>query len=506
MDIKEKFQILLNKFNMGKFDEVIFEASLMTKKYPNQEVFVNLLSLSFQAKGQYSNSILILEDALKKGKKNFNFWNNLGLSYLKIKNFNKAEECLYKAHKLNPKFINTLNNLGNFYTELNNFEKAEFYLREALRINSKIMETNYNLATLLQSMGKINEAKEFYRKTLEINEGFTRADFGLAMLEKYDPSNKHINLIENKIKKNLNKTNYKDLYFALGKIYEDTNDYDKSFSFLKKANDLKKEIINYKIENDKKLFKDIISFHNDNKLTKNILEGKEKKIIFIVGMPRTGTSMVEQIISNHSEVEGGGEISILSFYFDKFFNDKKKEKDIHKNLSLIKEEYLNYLNKISQSEIITDKAPLNFRWIGLINFMFPESKIIHCTRNPLENCWSIFKNEFERGMFFSNSFDDISNYYKLYKNLMSYWKKQSEINIFDLSYEDLVNDSENKIKKLINFCGLDWQDSCLEFYKNKKSIKTVSFLQARKPIYKDSLKGSIKFKKYLVELENLLTS
>ena len=504
MDLKEKFKILLTKFNLGKFDEVIFESTLMAKKYPKQEVFINLLSLSYQAKGEFNKSIEILEEALKIGKKNFNFWNNLGLGYLKIKDFNKSEKCLSEAHKLNPKFINTLNNLGNLYVELNDFDKAEFFFRKALEVNNLIIETNYNLATLLQSIGQIKEAKAFYKKTLEINDNFTRADFGLAMLEKYDPSNNHLKIMEDKAKRKLHSANYKDLYFALGKVYEDINDIDKSFSFLKKGNELKKEITNYEIENDKRLFKNIISFHDKNKLENKDIKEDLKRVVFILGMPRTGTSMVEQIISNHSEVEGGGEISILSFYLDKFFNSDNRNHNIIEQLNVIKNKYLDYLNKISKSKIITDKAPLNFRWIGIIKYLFPNSKIIHCQRDPLENSWSIFKNEFERGMFFSNSFEDISEYYNLYKNLMNYWKKNSQNDFFNLNYEDLINNPENKIKEIINYCNLDWQNSCLEFYNNKKSIKTVSFMQARKPIYKDSLKGSDKYKKYIDRLENLL--
>ena len=273
--------------------------------------------------------------------------------------------------------------------------------------------------------------------------------------------------------------------------------------YIKKGNDIKKEITNYQIEKDKKLFEEIISFQEKNELNNNS-KGNMKNVIFILGMPRTGSSMVEQIISNHSEVEGGGEISLLSFYLDKFFNNKNKNLDINEHLNLIKKEYLDYLNKITKSKIITDKAPLNFRWIGIIKYLFPNCKIIHCKRDPLESSWSIFKNEFERGMFFSNTFEDIAEFYHLYKNLMDYWKKKIDDNIFDLNYEDLINDPENKIKEIISYCGLNWQDNCLEFYKNKKSIKTVSFMQARKPIYKDSLKGSSKFKKHLNQLEKLL--
>ena len=165
---------------------------------------------------------------------------------------------------------------------------------------------------------------------------------------------------------------------------------------------------------------------------------------------------------------------------------------------------MNFLNKMTDSNIITDKAPLNFKWIGIIKMIFPNSKIIHCTRDKLENSWSIYKNEFEQGMLFSNSFKDIVDYYELHDDIMNFWKDNYSKDIFELNYEELVNNSEQKIKDLIKFCELDWERSCLEFYKNKKSIKTVSFDQARNPIYKTSLKGSEKFKKYLIGLDKAL--
>jgi hypothetical protein len=230
----------------------------------------------------------------------------------------------------------------------------------------------------------------------------------------------------------------------------------------------------------------------------------EKKIIFILGMPRTGTSLVEQIISNHSEVYGGGEIPLLANYFQKFFNQDINKKDFNDIFNKFKNNYLNILNKMTDNNVITDKAPLNFRWIGFIKSIFPNSIIIHCSRDSLETSWSIYKNEFEAGIFFANDIKDIANYYKIYENLINFWKENLKNQIFDIKYEDLINDPEQKIKELIKFCGLNWQKDCLEFYKNKKIIKTVSFSQARKPIYKDSIKGTSNFKKYLKNLDLIL--
>ncbi len=505
MNLKEKLQILLNKLNAGQYDEVIFEATHLNKKNPREEVFINLLSLCYQAKGEYKNSIELLEAEIKKGRKNISFLNNLGLSYFKLKNMDKAEISFLKVLKINPRFINTLNNLGVLYIELNDFERAEKYLRQSLEINSNVLETNFNLATTLQGKGKLEEAKKFFEKTLLINENFTRSDLALVMLEKYKDNNDHIKSLEKKLgNKNINIADQRFLYFALGKVYEDLKNYEKSYKYYKKANDLKKQITKYNIINDKKLFDNIINFHKLKNLQKIKFSKSEKKIIFILGMPRTGTSLVEQIISNHSDVYGGGELPLLSNYFNKYFNSNLEDKNIEDNLEIYRLNYLNFLSKMSNLKVFTDKAPLNFRWIGIIKLIFPNSKIIHCTRDPLENSWSIFKNEFELGMFFSNDFYDLAEYYKLHNNIMKYWNKEFKKDIFELNYEELINNSDQKIKDLLNFCGLSWQDQCLKFYNNKRSIKTVSFLQARKPIYKDSLKGSENFIEYLSNLKNAL--
>ncbi len=502
MDLKEKFQILLNKLNTGKLDEVIFEATFLNKKYPEQDAFYNLLSISYQLKGEYEKSIQLLENALKKSKNNFNFLNNLGLSYYKKKDYDKAEKYFLKVLEIKPNYINALNNLAALYEEINHIDKSEDLLKKSIKINSQVIETNYNLASLLQSIGKFEEAKIYYKKTLQLDETFTKADRGIAMLEKYTSKNNHISEMEKKINdKRMHKKNIIDLSFALGKIYEDLKDYEKSFSYIEQANKFKKDLSKYNFKNDKILFDRIKEIYKSNTLKEIPLLQTKKKIIFILGMPRTGTSLVEQIISSHSEVYGGGEILLLSNYFQNFFKQDLDEKNIKNLLSGFNNNYLNFLNKMTDMNVVTDKAPLNFRWIGFIKLIFPNSTIIHCSRDPFENSWSVYKNEFEGGMFFSNDITDIASYYKIYLDLMNFWQENLKDEIFDLKYEELINEPEKKIKELIKFCKIDWQQNCLEFYKNKKIIKTVSFSQARKPIYKDSVKATSNFKKYLKNLD-----
>ena len=281
MDLQQKFQILINKLNAGHIDDVIFEATYLNKKHPKQEVFYNLLSLAYQTKGEYEKSISLLENALKRSKNNFNFLNNLGLSYYKKRDYIKAEQYFLKVLEIKPKYINTINNLATLYDEINQFEKSEKLFKKSLEINSEIVETNYNFASLLQSVGKLKEAKNYYQKILKLNKNFTKADRSLAMLENYTKDNKHIDEMENKIKiENLHKNNIADLSFALGKVYEDIKDYEKSFFYIEKANKLKKNLIKYNIQKDQNLFKKIKDFYQNNDLKKISSTENEKKNYF----------------------------------------------------------------------------------------------------------------------------------------------------------------------------------------------------------------------------------
>ena len=227
-------------------------------------------------------------------------------------------------------------------------------------------------------------------------------------------------------------------------------------------------------------------------------------------MPRSGTSLVEQILSSHNNVYGGGELVFLKKILnDKIFSNLKNKDILSKmNESFFQELANEYLEKISQinnsDKVFTDKAPLNFRYIGFIKKLFPNSKIINCNRNSLDVCWSNYKNFFGESLPFTNSMNDLANYFKLYKNLINFWDNKFPKDIYQMNYELLVNDSLNEVKKMLSFCELNWDPNCMKHEKNKKTIKTASASQARKPINKAGLKTFEPFKKHLIELTTML--
>jgi hypothetical protein len=223
-------------------------------------------------------------------------------------------------------------------------------------------------------------------------------------------------------------------------------------------------------------------------------------------MPRSGTTLVEQIISSHPKVFGGDELYFLpdliknNFYMNYGKLLLKQNNNIKKkDLKLIGQKYINDLMKISnKSEKVTDKLPINFKWIGLIKLILPNSIIIHCVRNSKDNCFSIFKNFFaSKNLNFAYNLDEITDFYNLYHDLIRHWKKTLPKFIVDIEYEQIIENPEQQIKNLIEKCNLDWNKNCLKFYENKRLIKTASDIQARKKIYKSSINSWKNYKKNL---------
>jgi hypothetical protein len=289
----------------------------------------------------------------------------------------------------------------------------------------------------------------------------------------------------------LNKLPNVDLLFALGKAYEDIEDFDKAFLFYQEGNEAYRKNINFSIEKEKKEIKDIKKILNKkffSNYSKNI--NLDNTPIFIVGMPRSGTTLVEQILSNHPNVFGGDELNYIPDLVEKYLkNDLNLLNTDSEILKLFSNEYIDRLRKLSNdSRKITDKLPINFKWIGLIKIILPNSKIVHCTRDSRDICLSIFKNLFTSSkMNFAYDIDEICEYYNLYSNIMKYWHSLLPNFIYDINYEKLVKKPKEQIKYLLKECNLDWNDNCLKFYENKRAVQTRSDIQVRRKIYKTSI-------------------
>ena len=517
MDLKAKVFEIQNLVNSNKTKEALLKCEKLIKILPDNSYIHNLYGLILQKKGQISKSITCFKKSLEHDPNNFSAMNNLGNSYKNSYNYKKNKNFYIKIIKKNNKNIKVLNNYANLKKELNKYKEAKNLLLEAIKLEPNNVYILSNIAACCEAIGEKNEAKEYALKILSLDpKNFNNHRF-LSVITNYQKDSKHLEvmkkLLEDENFKNSSDSEKIDIYFALGKAFEDLNDIESSYKFLNKANKLKNKNANFDISKTDDLFNNIIKLFND--FDENLIKKKQnqKRFIFICGMPRSGTTLVEQIVASHTKVNGAGEIHYLSNIINKFFlrdgkfDRQKIIEELTDEKNIIYEKYLEFINFHDfKTDIITDKAPQNFIWIGFIKLFFPNSKIIHCSRNPKDNCLSIYKNYFtSETMSWAYNENSIAKYYNQYLRIMKFWDFKFDNSIFDANYERIVNSPEKEIRKMISFCDLDWDNECLNFYKNKKTpIQTVSVSQASKPIYKSSINSSKAYEPYLSEMFNIL--
>ena len=517
MDLKEKIAIIHNLMSVNKFTQALINCHKLIKLYPNISYLYNLCGMAYQGNNQIKKSIESFNIALHHDSENTAAMNNLANSYKVLNHNDKAEEIYKKILKKDPKNIKCLNNFANLMKKLRDFNLAKELLLKAIEIENNNIDILFNLAECYQSLGQLDYAKEYALKILHLQPNHTAALRFISLIINHNSDKSYLDKII-KIENNDNFNNFLpnekvDIFFSLGKAYEDIKDYEKSFDYLKKANFIKNKDINYNFSSHEKLIKSIIKLFNDFDFEKFKKKGTEKQIIFICGMPRSGSTLVEQMIAAHNEVIGGGELSyvrdtIAKNFIEEFrFNKQKIIEEASAERNIIAKEYTELLKQHKfKTNFVTDKAPQNFLWLGFIKIFFPNCKIVHSYRNSKDNCLSIFKNYFpSNDMLWSFDQSNIANYYNLYSNLMNFWKTKFNESIFDVNYEHLVQSPEDEMKKIFSFCNLTWDPNCLNFYEIKKTpISTVSVNQASKPIYKSSVNSNEGFSKYLTEMFHIL--
>jgi len=501
--LQKKIQTILRLYKSQEY----LRAELTTKELLSKEqqnpFLYNLLGLILTAQNKTNEAIKIYEEGIKISPNYAMLYNNLGTIYKNKGNYDDAEKFYNKSIKLDNKIPETYNNLGNLYLSKNQIELAIENYKNAVKKNDKFFIGHYNLGIIYKQTGNIEESKKHLKKSIEINNNFFTGHRILSQLTKYKKKDHHLNTIL-KIyhDKKIEKKNKSELAFALGKAYEDIKDFKSSFKYYHEGNIIRKKIINFSInkeKNDFKKIKDFFSSKNIKQIQK--FNNTDNRVIFIVGLPRSGTTLVEQILSSHPDVYGGDELNLLPNLIKKHLQPNISSSLFEKPLIFknIADKYIENIKKLSNSSIrVTDKLPINFMWVGLIKGILPNAKVINCYRNPRDNCFSIYKNFFVNPRLnFAYDMNDIIKYYNLYCDLMKHWEKILPNFIINVKYEDIVINHKNKIKSLLKSCDLSWNENCLEFYKNERLIKTASDTQARKKLYKTSINAWKYYKKFI---------
>ena len=467
---------------LGLFEQAILSGKTAVALLPKDLDAHFNLALAFADSGEYKNAITWYRKAIKLDSGHAQSWNNLGAAYEASGHLGDALKAYEKASKLDPSNAQAHNNLGVAHIERGNLADAVTSLNTAIAIKPDFVESHYNLSSLKK---------------------YTIDDPHLGALESLRDLQHHL---PDSLKIRYN--------FAFGKALEDTQQFDRAFAAYQEGNRIQHALLPVNQERNQVIAEQIQKIFNEDFFKKRRGWSQSKKTpIFIVGMPRSGTTLLEQILDSHESVHGAGELTYLNDAIyqvgglvpGQLFTEKVAG-FTPDQIKKIAELYSQHLWALSpKSEFISDKMPANFLYIGLIYLAFPHAKIIHAMRDPIDTCFSCYARLFNDTMDIAYDLETLGHYYVMYRKVMAHWHKVLPVDtILDLSYEDMVADPEEQTRRVLEFVGLPWDKQCLEFYKNERLVKTASLAQVNKPIYKTSVQRWRNFAKYLHPLIELV--
>ncbi len=441
----------------------------------------------------------------------------LSRCYLATMQILEARELCVAA--LNHPEANSLNNqalttIGVVLSHCQDYETALVAFERALAKNEKDAQLHVNLAGTYKYLGNFKNAELYYERAITLAPEFGQAFAGLAEIPNYENRQSRIDRLE-ALRESEQNSEFK--HYSLALEYERASRYADAFEAFTKSAESKKQRTKYDFKQDQLLFRSVRNSIDEKFLNEAIESKSQLKPIFIVGMPRTGTTLVDRILSNHPDVSGLGELKYLPAVIKQQSRSKLKNAlntEIYKQASAfdyaeIAEKYEQLIENLHHCNgIFTDKLPINFFNIGIIRKAFPRCKVIILRRKPLDTCLSNFRQLFAKDsihQYYSNSIEDVANYYIEYDRLIKHWKALYKEDIFEIQYEQLVDQPEKTIRALTQYCDLSWRETCLEFHQNPSPLATASAYQARQPIYKESAKRVEHYLEFLEPARKLLS-
>lgn len=495
--------------SLNRLDEAADSFRQAIALNPKYVSAINNLGIVLQQQGQLEAAINSFREALQLQPDYAELYSNLGDALRENRQFEIALECIQQAIKLKPDFSNAHLNLGKVFHDLGRSKEALASFLQALSLNPNHAETHLAMAGTYSAEGNFEAVKEHIDKALQIapdnQEAWAAIAFSRKMtLEDAAWAEKALSFLKNKLKPKVET----HLNYALGKYYDDTRQYELAFPHYSRANQSQK-CLNEAFDraSHRNLVDSIISANTPERIQRQTEGGSSSlRPVFIVGMPRSGTSLMEQILASHPDIFGAGELRFWSQEANHYFPDMSTWYDDAPQLRAISSRYEAEISQHSASALrIVDKMPANFLNLGMIHAAFPNARIIHMQRNPVDTCLSIYFQGFTEHHPYANDLDDLAFYYNEYLRLMNHWRNVLPSEIFlDVPYESLVEDQENWSRRVIRFLGLEWNDSCLNFHETNRRVGTASNWQVRQKIYKTSKARWLNYQDFIGPLLSLI--
>lgn len=473
-----------------------------------------------QQQGKLAEALSVLQETVRLAPGHAQAHNDLGGVLLACGQPESAAAHLREAIRLKPDFAQAHSNLGAALEDLNHFDEAMACFRESLRLNPGYASAHNNLGSVLQAQGRMDEALAEFHEALRLdpNNAMVISHLSkLAAVGKYRFSAEQIEAIKQSLAgESLALDSRCRLHFTLAQVFDKAGSHDEAFEHACRGNEVRRELclrrgVVFDPEAHGRFVARLSAVFTSAYFERVRPFGVDSELpIFIVGMPRSGTTLAEQVLASHPQVHGAGELEDM----DRLSQTMPQHLGISMgypeclawlDAGTARTLALDHLHKLrqlsSEAARVVDKFPVNFLHLGIIATLFPKARIVHCRRDPIDTCLSCFFLNFGTRLPFALDLRHLGRYYREYERLMAHWAQVLPLPIFDLDYEELTADQESASRRLIEFCGLPWDERCLRFFDSQRVVRTPSTLQVRQPMYRSAVG---RWKPYEAHLQPLL--
>lgn len=437
-----------------------------------------------------------------------------------LKRDSEALAAADRATLMQPADALSLDTLAGVYTRLGSHDKAVGLYQLAVKQKPKHAQMRFNLATSLGFLGRFDEAARHYEEIIAANPQFIPAHCALSNLRKQSSESNHIARLTTLLAGVQDGVSELHVAHALAKECEDLGDYDSAFRYLDATKRRRKREVGYDIETDRRIFERLTQRFAQADYFVGASEVAEEQPIFVIGLPRTGTTLTERILSSHPDVESAGELMAMPRAVKHLSGLSSRRRALDADIidavgkastSALGRHYLELSAPHRRTNLrFIDKLPLNFLYVGFILRALPHAKIVCLRRHPLDSVWSNYKHLFATTdlSYYNYSYDalDSAIYYVLFDRLLKYWRQLFPGKILELQYESIVESLESESRRLLAHCELPWTDECLRFHENDSAVATPSGPQVRRPIYNSSIGRWRSYEKYLAPARDYLVA
>jgi tetratricopeptide (TPR) repeat protein len=482
----------------GNSDEAMacYERALVLQ--PKRAEFLYNLGNLHRVQGRLAEAVACLERAVALRPDYVNAHNNLGVALAKQGRTADAIAHYERALQSKPDHAEAHNNLALALMRLGNTAEAMAHCEQALAVNPNHASALNNLGNICKEQGRFEEALTHYGRAIASQPDFEKAHFNRSEIRSFVRGDAELGALEQLAARHgVPADQALHIHFALAKALDDTGDYPRAFEHLRRGNVLKRAQIDYDEAAVLGMFERIAAVF-DRALFDRLRGSGDPSAapLFVLGMPRSGSTLVEQILASHPRIHGAGELEYLEkaagalSYGDPPVSWPECVASMDgAALRRLGEEYVAHLPAASEGKTrIVDKLPGNFLNIGLIHLILPNARIIHTVRDPVDTCLSCFFRLFDASLYFTYDLGELGRYYRGYRKLMAHWRSVLPPGaILDVSYESVVGDLNGQARRLIDYCGLCWDERCVDFYRTRRAIRTASAVQVRQPLFRSSL-------------------